>query len=576
MSVVGFDIGNENCVIAVVKQRGIDVLLNDESKRETPAVVCFGEKQRFLGSSGAATAMMNPRSTVTQVKRLIGRMFNDPEVNMDLKIFPFETSEAKDGTILINLKYLGETQSFAPVQILAMLFSHLKDVAEKNLEMPVVDCVIGIPSYFTDLQRRAYMDAARIAGLKPLRLMHDCAATALSYGIYKTDFSNTGPTYVAFIDIGHCDTQVSIVSFEVGHMRVMSHAFESNLGGRDFDEVLFGYFAAQFKEYYKIDVYSNLRASIRLRAACEKLKKVLSANSEAPLNIECLMEEIDVKSSIKRDEFERLSSGLLERVGIPCKKALHDAGVSVGKIHSVELVGSGSRIPAIAKLLTSLFGREPSRTINASECVARGCALQCAMLSPVFRVREYDIGPFQSPNGDKARVKVKVQLNLHGIVTVESATVSQILFIADSSTRDRGNRRIQIPDRTVEQAKEKKNALESYVYEMRNKLVDPVEIRYKDEEARAQTIRELHNSIAEFRALSESLPYEDRELIMDECNKAEHWVRTGMQQQESMPKDIDPVLWSRDIKKRTEDLNTIWKHILRKRASPANSGDSKG
>ncbi|CAN1318783.1 Heat shock 70 kDa protein 16 [Linum perenne] len=501
MSVVGFDIGNENCVIAVVKQRGIDVLLNDESKRETPAVVCFGEKQRFLGSSGAATAMMNPRSTVTQVKRLIGRMFNDPEVNMDLKIFPFETSEAKDGTILINLKYLGETQSFAPVQILAMLFSHLKDVAEKNLEMPVVDCVIGIPSYFTDLQRRAYMDAARIAGLKPLRLMHDCAATALSYGIYKTDFSNTGPTYVAFIDIGHCDTQVSIVSFEVGHMRVMSHAFESNLGGRDFDEVLFGYFAAQFKEYYKIDVYSNLRASIRLRAACEKLKKVLSANSEAPLNIECLMEEIDVKSSIKRDEFERLSSGLLERVGIPCKKALHDAGVSVGKIHSVELVGSGSRIPAIAKLLTSLFGREPSRTINASECVARGCALQCAMLSPVFRVREYDvqdlspfsigfssdegpilmpssngilfprglsipsikvltfqrcsqfhldasyadpnelpagvssricsftIGPFQSPNGDKARVKVKVQLNLHGIVTVESATVSQILFI---------------------------------------------------------------------------------------------------------------------------------------------------
>ncbi|CAN1172108.1 Heat shock 70 kDa protein 16 [Linum perenne] len=736
MSVVGFDIGNENCVIAVVKQRGIDVLLNDESKRETPAVVCFGEKQRFLGSSGAATAMMNPRSTVTQVKRLIGRMFNDPEVNMDLKIFPFETSEAKDGTILINLKYLGETQSFAPVQILAMLFSHLKDVAEKNLEMPVVDCVIGIPSYFTDLQRRAYMDAARIAGLKPLRLMHDCAATALSYGIYKTDFSNTGPTYVAFIDIGHCDTQVSIVSFEVGHMRVMSHAFESNLGGRDFDEVLFGYFAAQFKEYYKIDVYSNLRASIRLRAACEKLKKVLSANSEAPLNIECLMEEIDVKSSIKRDEFERLSSGLLERVGIPCKKALHDAGVSVGKIHSVELVGSGSRIPAIAKLLTSLFGREPSRTINASECVARGCALQCAMLSPVFRVREYDvqdlspfsigfssdegpilmpssngilfprglsipsikvltfqrcsqfhldasyadpnelpagvssricsftIGPFQSPNGDKARVKVKVQLNLHGIVTVESATVvsgdaddagmqsPSSDASADSSTRDRGNRRIQIPvsetvyggmtkaqlseahekeleltqqDRTVEQAKEKKNALESYVYEMRNKLfntlggfatnveregisrslqeteewlygdgddetenaytskmqdlkrlVDPVEIRYKDEEARAQTIRELHNSIAEFRALSESLPYEDRELIMDECNKAEHWVRTGMQQQESMPKDIDPVLWSRDIKKRTEDLNTIWKHILRKRASPANSGDSKG
>ncbi|CAI0437191.1 unnamed protein product [Linum tenue] len=391
MSVIGFDIGNENCVIAVVKQRGIDVLLNDESNRETPSVVCFGEKQRFLGSAGASSAMMNPRSTVTQVKRLIGRRFKDPEVQTDLKIFPFDTSEAKDGGILINLKYLGETHSFAPVQILAMLFSHMKDVAEKNLEMPVVDCVIGIPSYFTDLQRRAYLDAAKIAGLKPLRLMHDCAATALSYGIYKTDFSSTGPTYVAFIDIGHCDTQVSIVSFEVGHMRIVSHAFESNLGGRDFDEVLFGYFVAQFKEQYKIDVNSNIRACIRLRAACEKLKKVLSANSEAPLNIECLMDEKDVKGFIKREEFERLSSALLDRVCIPCRKALADATITVGKIHSVELVGSGSRIPAIAKLITSLFGREPSRTLNASECVARGCALQCAMLSPVFRVREYDV-----------------------------------------------------------------------------------------------------------------------------------------------------------------------------------------
>ncbi|CAI0436428.1 unnamed protein product [Linum tenue] len=736
MSVIGFDIGNENCVIAVVKQRGIDVLLNDESNRETPSVVCFGEKQRFLGSAGASSAMMNPRSTVTQVKRLIGRRFKDPEVQTDLKIFPFDTSEAKDGGILINLKYLGETHSFAPVQILAMLFSHMKDVAEKNLEMPVVDCVIGIPSYFTDLQRRAYLDAAKIAGLKPLRLMHDCAATALSYGIYKTDFSSTGPTYVAFIDIGHCDTQVSIVSFEVGHMRIVSHAFESNLGGRDFDEVLFGYFVAQFKEQYKIDVNSNIRACIRLRAACEKLKKVLSANSEAPLNIECLMDEKDVKGFIKREEFERLSSALLDRVCIPCKKALADATITVGKIHSVELVGSGSRIPAIAKLITSLFGREPSRTLNASECVARGCALQCAMLSPVFRVREYDvvqdsnpfsigfssdegpirtpssngilfprglsipstkvltfqrssqfhldafyadpnelpagvssrictftIGPLQGSNSDKARVKVKIQLNLHGIITVEAAMVvsgdgDDVSMQSPSSdasadgSRDRGNRRIEIPvsetvyggmtmaqlseaherelqltqqDRTVEQAKEKKNALESYVYEMRNKLfntlrsfasdeeregisrslqeteewlygdgddetenayttkmqdlkqlVDPVENRYKDEEARAYATRELLNSIAEFRASSESLPNEDRELMMHECNKTEQWLRTRTEEQESRPKDIDPVLSSRDVKHQAEALNSTWKQILRKRASPANSGDSKG
>lgn len=391
MSVVGFDIGNDNCVIAVVKQRGIDVLLNDESKRETPSVVCFGDKQRFLGSTGASSAMMNPKSTVSQVKRLIGRKFNEPDIQHELQMIPIETSEASDGGILIHLKYMGATHKFTPVQIMAMLFAHLKEISEKNLEMPISDCVIGIPSYFTDLQRRAYLNAATIAGLKPLRLVHDCTATALSYGIYKSDFSSTVPTYVAFVDIGHCDTQVTIASFEAGHMKILSHAFDSSLGGRDFDEVLFHHFAGQFREQYSVNVYSNAKACIRLRSACEKLKKVLSANAEAPLSIECLMEEKDVKGFIKREEFENLVSGLLERITIPCNKALADAGLTADKMQSVELVGSGSRIPAITRLLVSIFRKEPKRTLNASECVARGCALQCAMLSPVFRVKEYEV-----------------------------------------------------------------------------------------------------------------------------------------------------------------------------------------
>jgi len=511
MSVVGFDIGNENCVIAVVKQRGIDVLLNDESNRETPAVVSFGEKQRFLGSAGAASAMMNLKSTVSQVKRLIGRKFKEPGVQNELKMFPVETSEGPDGGILVHMKYLGATHTFTPVQIMAMLFSHLKEITEKSLEIPISDCVIGVPSYFTDLQRHAYLNAATIAGLKPLRLMHDCTATALSYGIYKTDFPTSGPNYVVFIDIGHCDTQVSIASFEAGHMRILSHTFDGSLGGRDFDEVLFSHFAAQFKEQYHIDVYSNVKACIRLRAACEKLKKVLSANPEAPLTIECLMEEKDVKGFIKREEFEKLASGLLERLSIPCKKALAEVGFPE-KILSVELVGSGSRIPAITRLIASLFRREPRRTLNTSECVARGCALQCAMLSPVFRVREYEvqdiipfsigfsseegpigtgsnsilfqrgqpipsikvltfqrssafhleafyanqqelppgvsskiscftIGPFNISHGEKARIKVKVILNLHGIVSVESATLIED-HVDDSVSR--GNTRSNI------------------------------------------------------------------------------------------------------------------------------------
>ncbi|XP_057962009.1 heat shock 70 kDa protein 16 [Malania oleifera] len=761
MSVIGFDIGNENCVVAVVKQRGIDVLLNDESKRETPAVVSFGEKQRFLGSAGASSAMMNTKSTISQVKRLIGREFKDPDVQADLRKFPFETSEGHDGGVLVNLQYLGERHSFSPVQILAMLFSHLKQITEKNLGTTISDCVIGIPSYFTDLQRRQYLNAATIAGLRPLRLMHDCTATALGYGIYKTDLPNSGPMGVVFVDIGHCDTQVSVASFEAGQMKILSHAFDRNLGGRDFDEVLFNYFAAQFKEQYNIDVHSNVRACIRLRASCEKLKKVLSANAEAPLNIECLMDEKDVRGFIKREEFEKLSSGLLERIGIPCHKALADSGLTVEKIHSVELVGSGSRIPAITRVLASLFRREPRRTVNASECVARGCGLQCAMLSPIFRVRDYEvqdslpfsigftsdghpictlsnavlfpkgqpfpsvkmltlhrnsifhmeaiytdqkelpsgvspkissftIGPFQVSHTGNAKVKVRVQLNIHGIVTVEAASLIEdhvddsiassekveaksdqgprdvvngfedvssmqskpsMTHAANERRRGKDLKRLDIPiseivyggmtkaeisearekelqlaqqDIRMEQTKEKKNALESYVYEMRNKLlntyrsfaseseregisrnlqetedwlyedgddesenvyseklvdlkklVDPIENRYKDEEVRAHATRALLNCIVDYRMAVGSLSANEREAINYECNKAEQWLREKTQQQDSLPKSADPILWSREIKNKTEALDATCKHIMRSKASPVRSEDSK-
>ncbi|KAL9355743.1 hypothetical protein Peur_053713 [Populus x canadensis] len=749
MSVVGFDFGNENCVIAVAKERGIDVLLNDESNRETPAVVSFFEKQRFMGSEGAASLTMNPKSTVSQVKRLIGRKFKEVEVQDDLKLFPFEIVEGHDGGILIKVQYLGEIHEFSPVQILGMLFSHLKQIAEKSLEMPISDCVIGIPCYFTDLQRRAYLDAAAIAGLRPLRLLHDCTATALGYGIYKNDISNAGPTYVVFVDIGHCDTQVCLASFESGQMKILSHAFDRNLGGRDFDEVLFSYFAAQFKEKDDIDVCANMKASIRLRASCEKLKKVLSANAEAPLNIECLMDEKDVRGFIKREEFERLSSGLVESISVPCQKVLANSGLTVEKIHSVELVGSGSRIPAITRMLASLFKREPSRRINASECVARGCALQCAMLSPIFRVREYQvqdsfpfsiglssdkvpictlpnstlfpkgqafpslkilalhrnnmfqmeafyadpnelpfgiasqissfmIGPFPVYQLEMVKVKVRVQLNLHGIVNIEAfmqiedgaevtnvtsenmvaksdhspsveqngAEVTNVAQSAPSSIpadeirKGKIFKRLEIPvseevyggmtkaelseaekielqlvqqDLKMERIKDKKNALESYVYEMRDKifskyqsfateserdeisinlqrteewlyedepddeseniynqkledlrkLVDPIEIRYKEEEAREKARKDLLSCIADYRMNAGSLTAGERDAVIDECNKAEKWLQEKTQQQDSLPKNVDPVLWSCDIKRKAEGFDATCKYITK-------------
>ncbi|KAJ4950775.1 hypothetical protein NE237_027607 [Protea cynaroides] len=784
MSVVGFDFGNESCIVAVARQRGIDVVLNDESKRETPAIVCFGEKQRFIGTAGAASTMMNPKNSISQIKRLIGKQFSDPELQRDLKSLPFAVTEGPDGYPLIHARYLGEARAFTPTQVLGMVLSNLKSIAEKNLNAAVVDCCIGIPVYFTDLQRRAVLDAATIAGLHPLHLIHETTATALAYGIYKTDLPENDQLNVAFVDVGHASMQVCIAGFKKGQLKILSHAFDRSLGGRDFDEALFQHFAAKFKVEYKIDVFQNARACLRLRAACEKLKKVLSANPEAPLNIECLMDEKDVRGFIKRDEFEQLSVPILERVKVPLQKALEEAGLTVENVHAVEVVGSGSRVPAIIRILTEFFGKEPRRTMNASECVARGSALQCAILSPTFKVREflvnenfpfpialswkgsapdsqsgavnhqqstivftkgnpmpsvkaltfyrsgtfkvdvhyadvsglqsqanistYTIGPFESTKGERAKLKVKARLNLHGIVSIESATLLEEEEVevpvakepakmetdeapadpapagvgesdvnmqnaqdstdasgVENGAPESGDKPVQmetdakveapkkkvkktnipvtefvyggmppadvqkavekefemaLQDRVMEETKDRKNAVEAYVYEMRNKLNDkyqefvtsserdgliarlqevedwlyedgedetkgvyvakleelkklgdPIEERYKESSERGPAIEQLNYCIHSFREAAVSndpkfdhIDIAEKQKVVNECVEAEAWLREKWQQQESLPKYAPPVLLSADVRRKTEAVDRFCRPIMMK------------
>ncbi|XP_047336580.1 heat shock 70 kDa protein 14-like [Impatiens glandulifera] len=772
MSVVGFDFGNESGVVGVARQRGIDVVLNDESKRETPALVCFGDKQRFLGIAGAASSTMNPKNTISQIKRLIGRPFSDPELQQDLKSLPFAVTEGPDGYPLVHARYLGESRTFTPIQIMGMILSDLKSIAQKNLNAAVADCCIGIPVYFTDLQRRAVLDAAKIAGLHPLQLVHETTATALAYGLYKTDLPENDQINVAFVDIGHASMQVCIAGFKKGQLKILAHAFDRSLGGRDFDEVLFQHFAAKFKEEYKMDVSQNARASIRLRAACEKMKKILSANPMAPLNIECLMDEKDVKGVIKRDEFEEISSSILDRVKKPLEKALLEANLTIENIHSVEVVGSGSRVPAVMKILTDFFGKEPRRTMNASECVAKGCTLQCAILSPTFKVRDfqvnenfpfpialswkgavaddqsgdieqtstvfvkgnqipslkaltfyrpgtftldvqyadvselqapakistYTIGPFQSTNGEKAKLKVKARLNLHGIVSIESATlieeeevevpvvkepvtveapgdaipsdvnmeeaksasdvpengvpqsgdkpvqmetdakvdapkrkvkkinvpVSEVIYggmaAADVQKATEKEFEMALQDRVMEETKEKKNAVEAYVYDMRNKLSDkyqefvaeseregftvklqevedwlyedgedetkgvyvdkldelkkqgdPIEERHKEHTERGSVIDQLVYCINSYREAAMStdpkfdhIELSEKEKVLSECVEAEGWLRDKKQLQDSLPKYEPPVLLSADLRRKAEALDRFCKPIMAK------------
>ncbi|XWS19014.1 hypothetical protein CRYUN_Cryun32bG0094800 [Craigia yunnanensis] len=786
MSVVGFDFGNESCIVAVARQRGIDVVLNDESKRETPAIVCFGEKQRFIGTAGAASSTMNPKNSISQIKRLIGRQFSDPELQRDLKSFPFNVTEGPDGYPLIHARYLGEMRTFTPTQVLGMVLSNLKSIAEKNLNAAVVDCCIGIPVYFTDLQRRAVLDAATIAGLHPLHLIHETTATALAYGIYKTDLPENDQLNVVFVDIGHASMQVCIAGFKKGQLKILAHSFDCSLGGRDFDEVLFQHFAAKFKEEYKIDVFHNARACIRLRAACEKLKKVLSANPVAPLNIECLMDEKDVRGFIKREEFEQISAPILQRVKRPLEKALADAGLTVEDVNTVEVVGSASRVPSMLKILTEFFGKEPRRTMNASECVARGCALQCAILSPTFKVREfqvnesfpfsislswkgsapdaqnggaeqqqlvfpkgnpipsvkavtfhktstfsvdvqysdvrdlqvpakistYTIGPFPTLRSERPKLKVKVRLNLHGIVSLESATLLEEEEVevpvskepakedtkmetdeapsdsaapsanetdvnmqdakgtADAAGVENGvpesgdkpvqmetNTKVEAPkkkvkktnvpvaelvygamlpadvqkavekefemalqDRVMEETKDKKNAVEAYVYDMRNKLSDkyhdfvtapekeefttklqetedwlyedgedetkgvyvakleelkkqgdPIEERYREYAERGTVIEQLAYCINSYREAVVSndpkfdhIELAEKQKVLNECVEAEAWLREKKQQQDQLPQYVTPVLLSADVRKKGEALDRFCRPIMMK------------
>ena len=274
-----------------------------------------------------------------------------------------------------------------------MFLTKVKHTAANELRSPVSDVVVSVPAWFTDTQRRAIMDAAEIAGLKLLRLMNDTTATALGYGITKSDLptAEEKPRRVAFVDIGHSNYTCSIVAFRKGELQVLSTAYDRHFGGRNFDKILIDHFAVEFKEKYKIDIHSNPKAYLRVATGVEKMKKVLSANAMAPLNIESVMNDIDVQTMLKREEFEELCKPLIDRARVPLEQALADAKLSVEDIDVVEVVGGCSRVPVLKEAISSFFAKSLSFTLNQDEAVARGCTWACAILSPAFRVRDFSV-----------------------------------------------------------------------------------------------------------------------------------------------------------------------------------------
>lgn len=394
MSVVGFDVGFMNCYVAVARAGGIETVANEYSDRCTPACVSFGPRNRSIGAAAKSQVVTNCKNTVQGFKRFHGRAFSDPFVQRLKSSLVYDIAQMPTGTTGIKVTYMEEEKIFSIEQVTAMLLTKLKETAESALKKPVADCVVSVPCYYTDAERRSVVDAAQIAGLNCLRLMNETTAVALAYGIYKQDLPapEEKPRNVVFVDLGHSGYQTSVCAFNKGKLKVLATACDPELGGKDFDEVLVQHFCEEFAKKYKLDVKSKPRALVRLYQECEKLKKLMSANSsDLPLNIECFMNDIDVTGKLNRGHFEEMCVDILARVEPPLQSLLEQTKLKRDDIYAVEIVGGASRIPAVKERISKFFGKELSTTLNADEAVARGCALQCAILSPAFKVREFSI-----------------------------------------------------------------------------------------------------------------------------------------------------------------------------------------
>lgn len=391
----GVDLGNDNTVIACARNRGIDIIVNEVSNRSTPSLVGFGMKNRFIGESGKNQQTSNIKNTVDNLKRILGLNYNDPDFEVEKKFFSANLVENEQAQINAKVRFLGEQQEFSSTQLTAMYLNKIKDIAAKETKGNITDICLSVPVWYTEKQRRAAADACKIAGLNPVRIVNEVTAAAVGYGVFKqNDLPTDEAKKVAFIDIGHSSYQVSIAAVKKGELKILGSAYDKHFGGRDFDYAIANHFADEFKSKYKIDVRENPKAFYRVLVASEKVKKVLSANSQAPINIESVMNDVDVSSSITREELEEYIKPLLERIHVPIEVALKDAGLSASEIDSIEVIGGCTRVPSLKNKLSEIFGKQLSFTLNQDEAIARGNAFICAMHSPTLRVRPFKFEDF--------------------------------------------------------------------------------------------------------------------------------------------------------------------------------------
>jgi molecular chaperone DnaK len=374
--VIGIDLGTTNSCVAIMDGGKAKVLENAEGARTTPSIVAFSKDgEQLVGAPAKRQAVTNPKSTLNAVKRLIGRRYDDAQVQKDRKLMPYDVVAAENGDAWVGI----DDKKYSPSEISAKILTKMKETAEKYTGGTVTQAVITVPAYFNDSQRQATKDAGKIAGLEVLRIINEPTAAALAYGMDKK-----GAGKIVVYDLGGGTFDVSILELGDGVFEVLSTNGDTQLGGEDFDLRIVDWLADEFKKEQGIDLRNDNMALQRLKETAEKAKIELSSSLQTEINLPYITADANgpkhLVMTLTRSKFENMVEDLVNRSLGPCRSALQDAGLNSNDIKEVILVGGQTRMPAVQEAVKNLFGKEPSQGVNPDEVVAMGAAIQAGVL----------------------------------------------------------------------------------------------------------------------------------------------------------------------------------------------------